>query len=113
MEDISKLKQFMDMVEKSNFKKLELELLKKIENLKVDDWNEELKKKLDGMKRAVAEGHEWIFHRFELHIKTMVKDDMYWRTVKRSDIKVMVYNFTDSNSNSISNSNIYSKLSTL
>ena len=53
------------MVEKSNFKKLEVELLKSIENLEIDGWNDELKHKLEDMKRAVAEGHQWIFSRIE------------------------------------------------
>ena len=95
-EDIRKLKMFMDMVEKSNFNKLKVKLLKSIED-EIDGWNDELKQKLEEMKRAVAAGHQWIFSRLELHVKSVVKDDMYWRTVKRSQIKVMVYNFTEGN----------------
>ena len=96
-EDVSKLQKFMEMLEKSDFKKFEETLLKIIEDLKVSEWNEELNEKLEEMRRAVAEGHRWIFSRLELHVKSVVKDEMYWRTEQRSKIKVMVYNFTDKN----------------
>ena len=96
-EDVSKLQKFMEMLEKSDFKKFEETLLKKIEDLKVSEWNEELNEKLEEMRRAVAEGHRWIFSRLELHVKSVVKDEMYWRTEQRSKINVMVYNFTDKN----------------
>ena len=94
-EDITKLQVFMEMVEKSDFKKLKVKLLKKIEDLKVSEWNLEIKEKMEAMKRAVIEGHQWIFSRLELHVRSVVKDEMYSRTVQRSNIKVMVYNFTD------------------
>ena len=96
-EDISKLKEFMGMVEKSNLKKLEEKLLMKLEDLKINEWNDELKKKLEDIKQAAVEGHKWILSRLENHVRSVVKDDMYWRTMKRSNIEVMVYNFTDSN----------------
>ena len=94
-EDISKLQRFMEMVEKSDFKRLKVKLLKTIDDLKVGDWNEELKSKREAMKRFAADGHQWIFSRLELHVRSVVKDEMYRRTVQRSKIKVMVYNFTD------------------
>ena len=96
-EDINKLQQFMEMLEKSNFKKFEETLLKKLEDLKASEWNEETKVKLGEMKKAVAEGHRWLFGRLELYVRSVVKDDMYRKTVQRSKINVMVYNFTEKN----------------
>ena len=95
-EDISNLKRFMDMVEKSNFKKLEIELLRKVEGLKIKAWNNKMNdEKLDIIKRSVAEGHHRIFKRLELHVRSKVSDEVYNRSVKRSNIQVMLYNFMD------------------
>ena len=95
-EDVENLKRFMEMVEKSNFRKLEIELLNKIDDLKIKEWSNQINdEKLEKIKRAVVEGHQWIFRRFELHIRSRVMEEMYQRTVKRSSIQVMLYNFTD------------------
>ena len=94
-EDINKIKQFIEMVEKSNLKKVEEELVKKIENIKVEGWNAELKNRLEEVRKAVAEGHQWMLRRLDLHIRSVISDEMYKKTVERSKNKVMLYNFTE------------------
>ena len=95
-EDIKNLKSFMEMVEKSNFGILESELLKKIEDIKNKAWrNQTNDEKMEKIKQAVVDGHQWIFRRLELHVRSKVKEEMYKRSVKRSSIEVMLFNFTD------------------
>ena len=95
-EDIKNLKSFMEMVEKSNFGILESELLKKIEDIKKKTWrNPTNDAKIEKIKQAVVDGHQWIFRRLELHVRSEVKEEMYKRSVKRSSIEVMLFNFTD------------------
>ena len=95
-EDIKNLKSFMEMVEKSNFGILESELLKKIEDIKNKAWkNPTNDEKMEKIKQAVVDGHQWIFRRLELHVRSEVKEEMYKRSVKRSSIEVMLFNFTD------------------
>ena len=92
-EDIDKLKLFMKMVERSNSKKLVEELMKKIEDVKTDE--EELKKKMKDIATAVVDVHQWIVRRIDLHVKSVVSDVVYKKTVKRSNIEVMLYSFVD------------------
>ena len=94
-EDINKIKLFMQMVEKSNIKKIEEELVKKIDNIKVEEWNVGLKNRKDEIKKAVAEGHQWMLRRLDLYVRSVISDEMYKKTVERSKIKVMLYNFTE------------------
>ena len=94
-EDICKIKKFMEMLEKSNIKNILEALVQKIENMMVDGGNDELKKKVEDIRRVVVDGHQWIFKRLELHIKKCVSDAMYQKTVDRSKIEVMLYNFVD------------------
>ena len=94
-EDICKIKMFMEMLEKSNIKNILEALVKKIENMRVDGGNDVLKKKVEDIRRIVVDGHQWIFKRLELHIKKCVSDAMYQKTVDRSKIEVMLYNFVD------------------
>ena len=94
-EDINKIKLFMQMVEKSNIKKIEEELVKKIDNIKVEEWNVGLKNRKEEIKKAVAEGHQWMLRRLDLYVRSVISDEMYKKTVERSKIKVMLYNFTE------------------
>ena len=71
-EEITKLKMFLDMVEKSSIKHIEQELVKKLEGIKVDDENVELKHKFENTRRMIEEGHQWIFNRVELHIRNVL-----------------------------------------
>ena len=94
-ESIGNLKMFIDMVERSNVQKLIDDLVKKIENLKIDEKNVELKEKRKAVTKAVVEGHQWIMRRLDLHVKKVVSDAVYRKSVERSKIPVMLYNFVD------------------
>ena len=94
-EEITKLKMFLDMVEKSSIKHIEQELVKKLEGIKVDDKNVELKHKFENMRRMIEEGHQWIFNRLELHIRNVLSNAMYMKSIERSKNEVMLYNFVD------------------
>ena len=93
--EIDKVKLFMEMVEKSNIEKLEKELLTRIDGLKKHDENQQLNEKLEGIKRIIEDGHKWIFERIELHVRTVIKDTLYKKTIERSQMEVMLYNFVD------------------
>ena len=93
-EDIQKIKKFMEMVEKSSIRKILEELLKKIDGVKVDG-KDELNEKLEDVKVVIVEGHKWIFRRVELHVRSVISDTMYKKSVERSKIEVMLYNFVD------------------
>ena len=94
-EDIKKLEMFIDMVGQSNPKHAKEDLLKKVEGLKTTDWNAELKERLEAIKKVVEDGHKWILRRLELHIRSVVGDSMFKKTVERSEMEVMVYNFVE------------------
>ena len=76
-EDKNKIRLFMDMVAKSDLKRLEEELVKKVDALK-DECDDEASEK------------------FDLHIRSVIGETMYEKTVERSKIEVMLYNFVDS-----------------
>ena len=94
-EEVEKIKLFMKMVEKSNSRRLKQELLDSIDDLKLKDENKHLIEKLDGVKAVVADGHEWIFQRIELYVRKVVMETLYNKSVERSKIEVMLYNFVD------------------
>ena len=94
-EDKNKLKMFMEMVKKSNVTSVKEELVRKLDNIKVEGENEELIEKIESIKKVVADGHEWILRRVELHIRSVISDEMFKKTVERSKIEVMLYNFVD------------------
>ena len=94
-EDVEKVKAFMKMVEESNIKNLIDELLKKIDELVKAQEADELKKKLEEVRRVVVDGHNWIFRRIELHVRNVVSDAVYKKSVERSKMEVMLYNFVD------------------
>lgn len=92
-EDINKVKKFMEMVSKSNIRRFEEELIQKVENLKGS--NMELNERLEDVKKVFVDGHQWIFRRVELHVRSVISDAMYKNTVQRSNIEVMLYNFVE------------------
>jgi hypothetical protein len=94
-EDIGKLKMFIDRVERSNVKRLVDDLVKKLEDVKIDETNEELKKKMTVVTTAVVDGHQWIVRRLDLHVKSVVSDAVFRKSAERSKIPVMLYNFVD------------------
>ena len=94
-EDIEKLEMFIEMVGKSNPKQVKEDLLKKVEGLKTNDWNAEFKERLETILKVVEEGHMWILRRLELHIRSVVSDSMFKKTVERSGMEVMLYNFVE------------------
>ena len=92
-DDIEVVKNFMEMVDKSNIRKLEKELMSKIRE--VPRENAELDNKLDEIKKVVEERHQWILTRIDLYVRSMIKETLYINTVKRSQIEVMLYNFVE------------------
>ena len=95
VEDKNKIRLFMDMVAKSDLKRLEEELVKKVDALK-DECDDEANEKFEKNKRVLVEGHGWIVKRLDLHIRSVIGETMYEKTVERSKIEVMLYNFVDS-----------------
>jgi hypothetical protein len=87
-EDKGNLKMFIAMVERSNAQKLVDDLVKKIEDVKIDETIVELKKKRMAVTKAVVEGHQWIIRRLDLHVKSVVSDAVYRKSVERSKIPV-------------------------
>ena len=94
-EDKGIMKEFIEMVGKSSTKKLEEELVKSVDDLKVVDGLKEFHDRLDEVKRVVQEGHKWIFSRIELYVRSVVKETIYKKSVERSKMEVMLYNFVD------------------
>lgn len=71
-------------------------MLEKIEKLKASGDNaQEMNHKLESIKIGVAEGHQWILERLEQHIRGVVSDTINNKSVERTGIEVMLYNFTD------------------
>ena len=73
-EDRDKIKVFIGLVGKSSNNFFEKELVKSIANSKVVGGTKELNERLDGVKSVVVEGHKWIFSRFELHVRRVIKE---------------------------------------
>ena len=94
-EDKNKIKLFMEMVEKTDIKSVVEELVQKVEGLKLDGENVELNEKLELIKKVLVDGHQWIIRRLEMHVRSVISDAMYRKTVERSEIEVMLYNFVD------------------
>ena len=94
-EDIEKLKMFMEMVEKSNLKQVQKDLVKKVDDLKANAWKDDFKERLDAVKKMLEDGHQWIMRRLELYIRSVACDTMFRKTVERSKMEVMLYNFVD------------------
>ena len=88
-EEIEKVKLFMTMVEKSNIKRLKQELLDSLDDLKLEE------EKLKSVKTVLKDGHEWIFQRIELYVRKAVMETLFNKSVERSKIEVMLYNFVD------------------
>ena len=99
-EDVEKLKLFIEMVEKSNIRKIKKELIKTVEDLEeterpVNEKEEALNEKLGRIKSSLADGHKWILERIDLHVRWVIKETLHQNTVDRSQIEVMLYNFVD------------------
>ena len=94
-EDKDKIKMFMVMVKKTDLKSLVEELKEKVEGLKVDGQNVEFNERIEDIKRVVLDGHQWILRRLELHVRSVISDAMFRKTVERSKIEVMLYNFVE------------------
>ena len=60
-----------------------------------EDNAQEMNHKLESIKIGVAEGHQWILERLEQHIRGVVSDTINKKSVERTGIEVMLYNFTD------------------
>ena len=43
----------------------------------------------------MLDGHQWILRRLELHVRSVISDAMFRKTVERSKIEVMLYNFVE------------------
>ena len=94
-EDKSKIDMFIVMVEKSDLKRLEENLVKKLEELSNADGSDDAFEKFENLKKHAIDGHNNIVRRIDIHIRSVIKDTMYWRTLERSKIKAMLYNFVD------------------
>ena len=94
-EDKDKIKMFMVMVKKTDLKSLVEELKEKVEGLKVEGQNVEFNERIEDIKRVVLDGHQWILRRLELHVRSVISDAMFRKTVERSKIEVMLYNFVE------------------
>ena len=94
-EDKSKIDMFIVMVEKSDLKRLEENLVKKLEELSNADGSDDAFEKFENLKKHAIDGHNKIVRRIDIHIRSVIKDTMYWRTLERSKIKAMLYNFVD------------------
>ena len=90
-EDIQKIKKFMGMVEKSSIRNILEELLKKIDGFKIDG-KVELNEKLKDVKSVIVEGHKC---RVELHVRSIISDNMYKRSVERIKIELLLHNVVD------------------
>ena len=73
----------------------ERDLVKSIDDLTVEGGNVEANKKFEEIKRVLKDGHGWIMNRLELYIKQSVSDTIWQKTVERSRIEVMLYNFSE------------------
>ena len=85
-EDEDKIKVFIEMVGEVPTKKLEKELVKSIDDLKVVGRTKELNARLDGSKSVVEEGLKWIISRFELHVRSVIQETIYKKADDRSKI---------------------------
>ena len=94
-ENKSKINMFLDMVEKSDIKSLEENLVRKLEELREGDEGDESFEKFERLKKVVVDGHNSIVRRIDSHIRSVIKDTMFWRTLERSKLKAMLYNFVD------------------
>jgi hypothetical protein len=94
-EDRNKLKNFMEMVKKSDVAAVKEELVRKLSDLKVEGKSDELNDKIESIKKVVSDGHEWILKRVELYVRSVISDEMHKKTLERSKIEVMLYNFVD------------------
>ena len=91
-EDIEKLKMFMEMVGQSNLKQVVGDLLKEVEGLKINNWNDEFKERLEAIRKVIEDEHKWIVSRLELHVRSVIGDYMFKETVESPDI--CLSNFT-------------------
>ena len=94
-EDRNKIKEFLVMLEKANIQKVQEDLVRNLEALKEGESSDEVKEKVEEIKKAVVENHQWIIKRLEIHIRSVISDTIYMKTVQRSKIEVMLYNFVD------------------
>ena len=53
-EEITKLRIFLGMIEKSSIKQIEEELVKRLEGIKVDDKNVEMKHKFENIRKMLG-----------------------------------------------------------
>ena len=59
--------------------------MKKVDALK-DEYDDEANEKFEKTKRVLAEGHAWIVKRLDLHIRSVIGETMFEKTVERSKI---------------------------
>ena len=94
-EDKDKLKVFMEMVKKSNMKNIMQNLMIKLEALKLYGGAGSMDNMVEEIKKTVLDGHQWILKRLELHVRSVISDAMFNKSVERSKIEVMLYNFVE------------------
>ena len=94
-EDKKKVKDFMEMVKRSNTRMMLEELVEKIDGIKRNEGNEDMIDKMEEIKKIITEGHQWVLQRLDLHVRSVIKDAMFSKSVERSKIEVMLYNFVE------------------
>ena len=94
-EDKDRIREFMEMVRKSNTKSIVDELMRKLETLKGEGENGDLVENIEGVKATVLDGHQWILERLELYVRSVINETMFKKSVERSRIEVMLYNFVE------------------
>ena len=50
---------------------------------------------MEDIKNIASDGHQWIVRRLELHVRSVISDAMFKKTIERSKIEVMLYNFVE------------------
>ena len=93
-EDKEKIRVFMEMVRKSNNKYILDDLLRKLETLKING-SDAIDEMVEGIKKIGLEGYQWIMKRLELHVRSVIGDALFRKSVERSEIEVMLYNFVE------------------
>ena len=94
-EDKDRIREFMEMVRKSNTKSIVDELMRKLETLKGEGENGDLVENIEGVKATVLDGHQWILERLVLYVRSVIEETMFKKSVERSRIEVMLYNFVE------------------
>ena len=88
-EEVNKIKEFIDMVKKSDMNRYKLFLVDGVKEVLLSDGHAVLVSKI------VEEGHFQILQRIELYIRREILDSVHRQTVERCKLESTIYNFTE------------------